>query len=224
MNKIEENTVKAENQLKKNDYIQIEDNGGLRILFVGNSITRHGPKAEIGWYHDFGMAASEINKDYVHLVLSELSAKEEISYCICQAAEWEWKYKTGSEVLKLYDDAQKFNADIIIMRIIENCNISDFDGELFEKEYKKLIDYLNYSGKARIILTTGFWKHPGDSNIIKVGEDNGYETIYLGDLGELDEMKAIGNFQHRGVSIHPGDKGMRVIADRILNKIKEYNA
>ena len=221
MNKIEENTVKAENQLKKNDYIQIEDNGGLRILFVGNSITRHGPKAEIGWYHDFGMAASDISKDYVHLVLNELSVKEEISYCICQAAEWEWKYKTGSEVLNLYEDAQKFNADIIVMRIIENCNISDFNGELFEREYKKLIDYLNYSGKAKIILTTGFWKHPGDNNIIKVGEDNGYETIYLGDLGELDEMKAIGKFQHRGVSIHPGDKGMRAIADRILKKIKE---
>ena len=85
MNKIEENTVKAENQLKKNDYIQLEDNGGLRILFVGNSITRHGPKAEIGWYHDFGMAASDISKDYVHLVLNELSAKQEISYCIYQA-------------------------------------------------------------------------------------------------------------------------------------------
>ena len=221
MNKIEENTVKAENQLKKNDYIQLEDNGGLRILFVGNSITRHGPKAEIGWYHDFGMAASDISKDYVHLVLNEFSAKQEISYCICQAAEWEWKYKIGTEVLNLYEAAKKFNADIIIMRIIENCNISDFNGELFEREYKKLIDYLNYSGKARIILTTSFWKHPGDNNIIKVGEDNGYETIYLGDLGELDEMKAIGKFQHRGVSIHPGDKGMRAIADRILNKIKE---
>lgn len=223
MNKIEENTVKATNQLSKKDYIHIEENGGLRVLFVGNSITRHGPKAEIGWHHDFGMAASDINKDYVHLILNELSENEDVSYCLCQAAEWEWKYKIGSEVLNLYDDAQAFKADIIIMRIIENCNIPDFDGELFEKEYKNLIDYLNYNGMARIILTTGFWKHPGDDKIIKVGEDNGYQTIYLGDLGELDEMKAIGRFEHRGVSIHPGDKGMKAIADRILNEIKEGN-
>ena len=101
----------------------------------------------------------------------------------------------------------------------ENCPQKDFDKEVFYREYKNLIDYLNSKGNAKIILTTSFWKHPGDNNIIKVGEDNGYETIYLGDLGELDEMKAIGKFQHRGVSIHPGDKGMTAIADRILNKI-----
>ena len=44
MEQIEKNTVKAKNQLKKNNFVTFEnENGkGKRIMFIGNSITRHG--------------------------------------------------------------------------------------------------------------------------------------------------------------------------------------
>ena len=46
--------------------------------------------------------------------------------------------------------------------------------------------------------------------------ENKYALAKLGDLGEKDEMKALGLFSHEGVSIHPGDKGMSEIANRIF--------
>jgi hypothetical protein len=50
-----------------------------RVLFLGNSITRHGPAPKIGWTGDWGMAASARDKDYAHLVaagLAELAGKK----------------------------------------------------------------------------------------------------------------------------------------------------
>lgn len=47
-----------------------------RVLFVGDSITRHGTNAEIkqrlGWGHLAGMAASSLEKDYVHLLAARI--------------------------------------------------------------------------------------------------------------------------------------------------------
>ena len=41
---------------------------GPRVLFVGNSITLHSPRPQIGWTSNWGMAASARDKDYVHLL------------------------------------------------------------------------------------------------------------------------------------------------------------
>lgn len=221
MNQMDKNTVSSENQLQGAGFVYFmnKEGKGKRVMFVGNSITLHGVNEGLGWFLHCGMAASAPEKDYVHLLAGKISEKyEDAAFCICQVASWERAYKNGSDVLKEYEEARNFGADIIVMRMIENCPGAEFDGETFRKEYKNLIDYLNGTGNAEIICTTGFWKHPGDGDIEKVAKDNGYGFVYLGDLGELDEMKAIGLFEHSGVANHPGDKGMEVIAERIFEQ------
>ncbi|MCY2988855.1 MAG: glycoside hydrolase family 127 protein [Planctomycetota bacterium] len=52
---------------------EIKSSAIRRILFLGNSITLHGPKADIDWTGNWGMAASSEDKDYVHLVTSALA-------------------------------------------------------------------------------------------------------------------------------------------------------
>ena len=224
MEQIKKNTVAVRNQIKATENVQFDgsDRDDLRILFVGNSITCHGIKPEIGWLNHWGMAASKRENDYVHLCISKIrETRPRAAFCICQAWQWEADYKNGSAKQQLYEAARSFHADIIVMRVVENCAVDACDREIFIQEYDSLIRYLNPDGKAKVILTTGFWRHPADALIREYAQDRKMQLCELGDLGEQDEMKAVGQFAHEGVANHPGDLGMRMIAERICGAIQE---
>lgn len=221
MSQIEKNTVSAKAQLDRRKFVTFEwnENEKIRILFVGNSITLHAAKEELGWELNCGMAASKKENDYVHIVMEYVKRKYgAASFCICQVAEWERQYTNGSAVLELYEKGREFNADVIVMRLAENCPQTDFDSKIFIEEYQTLLHYLNPQNTKKIIITSSFWKHIADSSIQFIAQKLNLPFVYLGDLGEIDEMKAIGRFEHSGVAAHPGDKGMREIAKRIIAK------
>lgn len=223
---MDKNTVKATNQLKPNQCVTFEnlENDGLKIMFVGNSITRHGVLENIGWFWDHGMAASSKDKDYVHQLISKINPiHNDASFCICQVADWERGYKTDKNILEQYQPANDFDADIIVIRFIENCRKpeTEEDIRIFDTELEKLLQFLNPSGKAKFVITTGFWHHPLDDSLRKVAKQKNYPLVELGDLGEDDKMKAVGLFEHEGVAAHPGDLGMQTIAERIFEKLKD---
>ena len=224
MAQIDKNTVAADNQLEESKKISFEEDGnGIRVLFVGNSITRHAPKESIGWHHDWGMAASEKENDYVHVVKEEiLKIAPNAAFCICQAADWEKNYRNGENELVKFVKARGFNADIIVMRLIENCEQKEFDAEIFEKEYYKLVEFFNKKQTAKIIISSSFWKRVGDDTLESIAEKHNMDFVYLGDLGEDANMRADGLFEHEGVAAHPGDAGMHTIAMRLFEKIKKY--
>ena len=86
--------MSAKSQVKRSHYIECFDNGGkINVLFLGNSITRHEPKSEIGWENDWGMAASKRENDYVHVAVRLLEEKlGKVNYCIANCGEWELNY------------------------------------------------------------------------------------------------------------------------------------
>ena len=225
MLELQKNTVKAENQLPENEYVRFErsDASGLKVLFLGNSITRHGVNEGLGWLHDHGMAASAKEKDYVHILMRQIGERHpNASFCICQCAEWERNYKDGRSAYHLFESARNFSADIIIVRLIENCSYRELDPKTFKESLLHFLTYLNASGKAKLVMTTGFWKHPGDAVLREIAAENAYPLAELGDLGEMPEMKAIGLFAHTGVANHPGDLGMEMIAKRIFEKLSLF--
>ena len=224
MKQIDKNTVKAENQLRdKHDVtFECEGNTGVRVMMAGNSITLHEPSPTIGWHNQWGMAASAKEKDYVHVLKSYIQdLKPDAAFCICQAYKWERDFANGKQAYPIYEDARNFDADIIVVRFIENCPRQNFDAAVFKKEYVDFINFLNKSGNAKIVLTTSFWEHTADPVIAEIAKENGWPLVVLNDLGELDEMKALGLFEHFGVANHPGDLGMKTIADRIFEEVKK---
>jgi len=216
---MDKNNVAATGQLAETDIIRFfnPEGKGKRILFMGNSITLHGYRPKLGWYGEWGMAASGQEKDYVHRVMAAVREKDpDAAFCICQVAEWEWQYKAGEAVYPRFENARQFRSDVIIMRFVENCPKQDFEPAAFQAQAKALLQFMDPDGNAQFLCTTGFWRHPGDSAIARLAQELNAPLIELGDLGELDEMKATGLFESRGVSNHPGDLGMETIASRIL--------
>ena len=212
------NTVDSANQLKGAGPVRFlnPEGKGRRVMFVGNSMTLHGINEGLGWHQECGMAASAPDKDYVHILADKLG--KECACCICQVSGWEGQYKTGGELLERFKEARDFDADVIVMRFVENCPKEGFDPAVFKAETARLLEYLNPKN-AKVVLTTGFWRHPGDEAIRTLAAEWNVPLVELGDLGELDEMKAIGLFSHKGVANHPGDTGMAAMASRIYAAI-----
>lgn len=222
---MEKNTVKAAAQLQESEMVRFYNPAGKgkRLLFLGNSITLHGVKPDIGWHHAHGMAASAPERDYVHLTMAKCNEiADDMAYCVCQGAEWERRYRNGEEVFPLYEQARLFHADIAVMRLIENCPAKDFCADAFQENLRRLLQYLAPLSTTKWVFTTGFWRHPGDSAIADLAQELHLPLVPLGDLGERDEMKALGLFAHEGVANHPGDLGMQHLADRIFAAVKEY--
>ncbi|MDR1093684.1 MAG: hypothetical protein LBL66_06000 [Clostridiales bacterium] len=217
-----ENTVPADNQLKGNPAVYYDGDGGLRVLIAGNSITRHAPAPELGWDGDWGMAASAKEKDYVHILMGMIRGKFGAArFCVAQLAEAEQRYREIDAVLAKFGELKAFRADIAIVRLSENARIEKDGGrEAFRAAYEKTLGFLSGGGAAALVVGTGFWRNPdADAAIREAAGRFGAAVAELGDLGERDENKAVGLFAHGGVAAHPGDTGMRAIAERLFGKI-----
>lgn len=220
---IEANTVSARNQLSEKIKFFGDSDEALKVLFVGNSITRHGYKAEIGWNNDWGMAASAEEKDYVHLTVKGLERKfGKISACIAQIADWECGYQNGDIILESeYKAAQQFGADIIIIRIGENIKRYQNEKISCKPHFDSMIKFFSAENPcAKIIVTDCFWKVEQYSRIfVEVAKENGYVFCSLEGLEDEEGTMAIGQFEHDGVAHHPSDYGMKRIAERVLSAI-----
>lgn len=226
---VKQNTVSARGQVPLSSLLQIYDvkNAKIRILFVGNSITYHAPKPEIGWFGRWGMAASCEKNDYVHQVVNMLETHYgKVGYGVAQLAQWEITFDEKSQEWKdNYCGMESFDADVAVIRMGEN--IPDTKLELTNVE-SYIEDMITFFGKGckQIIVTDCFWKREKLDNLLKkICDDNGYTFCQLSDLYENSKVMAFGQFEHHGVSLHPSDYGMELIATRIVELInRRYSA
>lgn len=216
--------MSAENQINVKFRTQFigSDTPDKKVLILGNSITYHGEKADIGWHGNWGMAASNPENNYVHLLYKkskELCSK--VQFCVVQISSLEADF-CNIELMKEYEIIKNYAPDIVVLRFGENIKSGKYDLTKLNQSYDYFVKNYLVSSKAYLIFTTCFWENGFvDEMIRKCCGIFGGELIELGDLGEDDSMKAIGKFEHSGVQNHPGDLGMKNIADRIYGVMKK---
>lgn len=197
-----------------------------KVLFLGNSITKHGPKPEIGWTGDWGMAASAEGKDFVHLVTRGLTpvsgAAPEIMVRNIAAFE---RQPAGYDPAVMLADAIGFGADLVILAIGENVPKPESEEAktAFAGGLRKLLSAVCGDRKPVLVVRSCFWPEAAKDAILAAicRERDGI----FADIGRLaaDESsfaRSEREFSHAGVAAHPGDRGMRRIADAILEAIR----
>lgn len=217
MKDLQKNDVPAAGQVKKSVFIH--ENSGIRILFAGNSITKHSPRPAMGWMNDCGMAASDIDHDYVHLLLERIRAYDKnVAWAIAQVGGYEANLFNNAKPQDHHSEAADFNADIIIMFYGANTpkeyDSMDNAPRTFGSAYEEMRCFLDKSGKAKVIHCQGFYVRPRlEKEKQLICEKYGDTWVSLGDIGTREDTH--GNFNH------PSDLGMQIIADAIWEKLEE---
>ncbi|MBK1874593.1 SGNH/GDSL hydrolase family protein [Marinobacter sp. 1-3A] len=196
------------------------DGDSYKIAFIGNSITHHVPRKEIGWYGDWGMAASNLHGDYVHQLEDVFQHyKSEMVYQPRNVSAWERDY-LGYEIDQL-QNLQSFNADIIVVRLGENVPQVDINDD-FRAHLKELIEYVDGTQSSPVIITDTFMPNPAMNEAIKTtAEEQNYTFCRISDLFDNIENTAVGQFENAGVARHPSDQGMYEISQRLFRCFQE---
>jgi len=196
-----------------------------RILFLGNSITLHGPKADIGWTNNFGMAASALERDYVHLVLkryTDAAGGKAPESCIRNVADFEREYATYPVADKLKDVAA-FKADTVFLCIAENVPglNSQTDKDKFKAAVKELLTVVKGSGSPAVYVRSSFWPNEKDGILKQVCAETGATFVDISRLSSdpKNYARSERQFTHDGVAAHPGDAGMAAIADALWGAV-----
>lgn len=213
----ERNDVPATEQVAHDAHIRVYgDGGGLRVLFVGNSISLHAPAPQLGWQGDWGMAASCAENDYVHRALRIWQEKYgKATGCVCQVSEWERDFMQDAP--GYFAAARGFAPHITVVRIGDNIS-PQCDGILLRRQLGRAVRFL--ANGSPVVATDSFWRSPPvDDAIRAAAQQNGWTFVPISDLGDDPAMKAVGRFASEGVCLHPSDAGMAEIARRIADAV-----
>jgi hypothetical protein len=188
-----------------------------KVMILGNSITRHDPSKELGWPHNNGMAATSPEKDFAHLVYKR----------ICDVQP---EFKPELKLVRITDEAHMTgfeslvpcDADLIIVELGDNFR-SEVSIEGIQKPYEAMLVALKKNNNGARVFCVSTWGGAKIDPFIKQAAKNQGATFV--DISMLyadpkNRAESEGHFTNWGVNWHPGDRGMKAIADTIWNAIK----
>jgi hypothetical protein len=201
-----------------------------RILFLGNSITLHGPKADIGWTGNWGMAASSEDKDYVHLVTRALAQHTGSmpQVMVRNIADFERNY-ASYDVDAQMKDLFAFDPDLVVLAIGENVPAlgSEDAKAQFKAGLMKILGCALAKRHPLVVVRSSFWADPAKDEVLrKACQEADAIFVNAGPIGReaANVARSERSFMDDGVASHPGDQGMKALADVIVQAVLQRNA
>jgi hypothetical protein len=192
----------------------------LSAVFLGNSITLHGPAPDIGWHHNNGMAASGTSTDYVHCLMRWLEVGEE-KVVIANVAYIERRPLANTEIIDLIKNTFSSKSKLTIVQLGDNIS-NDTELSSFVENAKLVLPLIRANSEQVVMLST-WWTHAvKDSVIQQLCSIFGIAYIFIGDIFDAitNEDRRTIDYAHSGVDRHPKDWGMEQIATRIHRTVQ----
>lgn len=201
-----------------------------KYLAIGNSILKHSANAELGWYSDWGMAATRQQYDYYHRIIAKLEelGSTSITADLLNYAGWE-RAEDRTTQLSSLDSKLLADLDLVTIQVGENVT----DTTSFEEDLEELVSYIKEHSPKAYVVMIGMIFASTDKDEMKVEccnklhipfvDMSGYNSQggFKSQMGEIT-YDAEGNphpIIHAGVAGHPSDEGMRLIAQQTLRTI-----
>jgi len=209
--------------------------GSFRILFIGDSITRHGTGksiiAKLKWDHVAGMAASEESKDYAHLfagMLKKSLGGKPVEICFHTSGGG----GSAAQRLSTIAEALAMKPDLVVVQLGEHEK-KETGEAAFRDSYRKLLSSFDAESPKPKMLCVGVWNPNGK------GKQSAYsdwparvEAIMKEECAAKGvpfasvEKYALdpacsGSGETSGVQWHPNDLGQKGYADELF---KIYSA
>ena len=210
----------------------------LKVLIIGNSITQHDASAAIGWNGSWGMAATSEDSDYVHQLITLAKAENNnLDFQWKNISEFE-KYFYDFSLFNTarYDDYVNYDADIIIAAFGANIKNganeqdSSYDNDMIfnTSHYKNIVNYFNPNGTATVIVgLTTLTSTENITVITDAAEEEGWAVVDMSDLTDEiylgsahKDAEVFSSDVSAGVLAHPGDEGMKVMAERLWTALE----
>lgn len=182
-----------------------------RIAFVGNSLTAAGPIYT--WTGQWGMAASQPDKDYVHRTQLLLTAKTGV---IPEIRIFSADLHRETAIAVAAEDVADYRPTVLVVQMGDNAEI----GATYD-QYRDAYRRLRDAAPGATLVYVGIWREleRGDDYIRQLAREDKAAYVEIHDLFLDAANQAQGCTDTNGVCWHPGDTGMAAIASRIIAAI-----
>jgi len=210
----------------------------IKYVSYGNSYHWHKEAPSLGWYGNYGMAASSADKDYVHQLIAHLKSRYgennvEHKYNIYSADTGTANFETS--IINLPDDYDYSEMLSGIKTFIKNeqpdivtIQYGENSGAVTVAQYQNAISQfvetvLDASPNTVVLITNPHWNANIKEAVYNAATELDIPYVDFSFInGKAEYFAYSSSFTNAGVKAHPGDKGMKWIADQMYSALGPY--
>jgi hypothetical protein len=220
-----------------------------RLLVLGNSITLIPPSPKDGWPNNCGLAASVPEKDYIHIVAAGVDARSGGHMALTPPDPAELAadgsvVTSNANILNVADIIERQyatytnealqpqidqKADVVLLQFGENVPGETFEPGPFKAALQTLLAGLKASSDPHVFVTSLILGPRPEIDEIKqqVCDEDPSHRVFV-DISTFGadpaNLASAEPFFTGAIVGHPGDKGMSVIGEALLNAIIAHSA